>query len=73
MKQITVTLPDSFYNSFINFFKHIPEVSIHEEVIEDEVPKWQQDLVLNRIKNSKPEDYIPWEDVQKELDEKWLK
>ena len=41
--------------------------------LEDEIPQWQQDLVLERIENSKPEDYLDWEEVKKELDEKWLK
>ncbi len=30
-------------------------------------------MVLERMKNAKPGDYLPWEDVKKELDEKWLK
>ena len=30
MRQLTVTIPDSFYETFISFFKHIPEVSINE-------------------------------------------
>ena len=72
MKQLTVTLPDEFYDSFIAFFKHIPDVTIAEKK-ECEVPLWQQELVLERIKNSKPEDYISWEESKKILDAKWLK
>lgn len=57
MRQVTVTIPDEFYNTFIAFFKHIPDVVVDEnEVIE--VPEWQQKLVLERIKNAKPEDSI---------------
>jgi len=33
---------------------------------------WQQEMVLERIKNAKPEDYILLEDALKELDKKWL-
>jgi hypothetical protein len=57
MKQLTVTIPDEFYDSFIAFFKHIPEVSVDEKK-ENEVPFWQQELVLERLKNAKPEDYV---------------
>lgn len=32
-----------------------------------EIPKWQQEEVLKRIKNAKPEDYISWEDAKKQL------
>jgi hypothetical protein len=71
MRQLTVTIPDDFYETFINFFKHVPEVSIDDENI-CEVPLWQQEMVLERIKNAKPEDYILLEDALKELDKKWL-
>ena len=71
MRQLTVTIPDDFYETVINFFKHVPEVSIGDENI-CEVPLWQQEMVLERIKNAKPEDYILLEDALKELDKKWL-
>jgi hypothetical protein len=71
MRQLTVTIPDDFYETFVNFFKHIPEVSIDDENI-SEVPLWQQEMVLERIKNAKPEEYILLEDALKELDKKWL-
>lgn len=57
MRQLTVTIPDDFYETFISFFKHIPDVSIDENTA-NEVPLWQQEMVLDRIKNAKPEDYI---------------
>ena len=71
MRQLTVTIPDDFYETFISFFKHVPDVSINEN-IENEVPQWQQEMVLERIKNAKPEDYISWDDFEKEMDKKWL-
>ena len=71
MRQLTVTIPDSFYETFISFFKHIPDVSIDEHV-SNEVPLWQQEMVLERMKKAKPEDYIDWEDFEKEMDKKWL-
>jgi len=63
MKQLTVTIPDEFYNTFIEFFKHIPEAKIDENK-DFEVPEWQKEMVLERIKNAKPEDYI---DAKKSL------
>jgi len=71
MRQLTVTIPDDFYKTFIAFFKHIPNVVIDEkETIE--VPEWQQKLVLERMENAKPEDFLDWDEVKKELDKKWL-
>lgn len=72
MKQLTVTIPDDFYETFISFFKHIPDVSIDENA-SNEVPLWQQEMVLERIKNAKPEDYISWEESKKRLNAKWNK
>lgn len=72
MRQLTVTIPDDFYETFISFFKHVPDVSINENV-DNEIPLWQQEMVLERIKNSKPEDYISWEESKKRLNAKWNK
>ena len=71
MRQLTITIPDDFYETFISFFKHVPDVSINEN-LGNEVPLWQQEMVLERIKNAKPEDYTSWEDFEKEMDNKWL-
>lgn len=71
MKQLTVTIPDEFYKTFIAFFKHMPDVVIDERET-NEVPEWQQKIVLERMKNAKPEDYLDWEDVKNEMDKKWL-
>lgn len=72
MRQLTVTIPDEFYDTFISFFKHIPDVSIDENA-SNEVPLWQQEMVLERMKNAKPEDYISWEESKKRLNAKWKK
>jgi hypothetical protein len=39
------------------------------EVIEEimDVPQWQQDLVNKRIKNTKEEDYVSWDEVEKNI------
>ncbi|UUF15561.1 MULTISPECIES: hypothetical protein [Flavobacterium] len=66
MRQLTITVQDDFYDIFINFLKYIPNVSIDEN-IENEIPLWQQEIILDRIKNSKPED-ISWEDFKNKMD-----
>ena len=71
MRQLTVTIPDDFYETFISFLKRIPNVSIDENT-ENEIPLWQQEMVLERMKNAKPEDYISWDEAKKEMDKKWL-
>jgi hypothetical protein len=71
MRQLTVTIPDDFYETFVSFFKHVPDVSIDENIA-NEIPLWQQQMVLERLKNAKPEDFVSWEDFEKEMDKKWL-
>ncbi|KDN53714.1 hypothetical protein [Flavobacterium seoulense] len=70
MRQLTVTIPDDFYETFVSFFKHIPDVSIDEN-IENEIPLWQQEMVLERMKNAKPEDYTDADEALKSLKEKY--
>ncbi len=31
------------------------------------VPEWQKKIVRERIKNTKPEDYLSWEEVEHKL------
>ena len=71
MRELTVTIPDDFYEKLISFLAPIPDVVVEEKTT-NEIPLWQQEMVLDRIKNSKPEDYIDWEDFEKEMDKKWL-
>lgn len=70
MRQLTLTIPDNFYEKLMLFLAPEPEVVVEEKT--NEVPLWQQEMVLERIKNAKPEDYIDWEDFEKEMDKKWL-
>jgi hypothetical protein len=39
------------------------------EVIEEnmDVPQWQQDLVNKRIKDTKEEDYVSWDEIEKNI------
>jgi hypothetical protein len=70
MKQLTVTIPDEFYESLMQFLKPIPDVLVDES--HEKYKLSIEKMVLDRQKNAKPEDYIPLEDALKELDKKWL-
>jgi hypothetical protein len=70
MKQLTVTIPDEFYESLLQFLKPIPDVLVDES--HEKYKLSIEKMVLDRQKNAKPEDYIPLEDALKELDKKWL-
>ena len=68
MKQITITVSDSYYNTFMEFFKHNPNVKFDEK----EYNSWQESMVLERVKNAKPEDYIDAKESLRNLKEKYV-
>lgn len=43
--------------------------SKYEGIEEDAytVPEWQREIVRERIKNTKPEEYLSWEEVRQQL------
>jgi len=65
-------LPLSF-NQIIDLIKQLPKsqqikiVSLIQEQEDCEVPEWHKKIVLDRVKNSKQEDYVDWKDFKKEL------
>ena len=66
MRQVTLNIPDNFYNAFIEFFKHIPNAKIQSD--EDvAIPEWHKQETLKRIKSAKSKDFIPWEKGKKLL------
>ena len=66
MKHITISIPESFYKTFVEFFKHIPDAKIESEesVI---IPEWHKTETLKRLKNARKEDFISWEQVKKNI------
>ncbi len=67
MKTITVTVSDTYFNTFMEILKYNPNVTFDEK----DYNNWQEEMVLERVKNAKPEDYKSWEEVKKEMDKKW--
>lgn len=64
---LTINVSDSKYQQLVEYLtKHFGKVTVTEE--EDIiVPEWHKEIVRERIKNAKPEDYIPWEEARKQL------
>jgi hypothetical protein len=66
MTQVTLNIEDDKLQTFIAFIKTLSYVSVDKK--EDFViPKWQQDLVMNRIKNAKPENYSSIDNLDNEI------
>lgn len=64
MKEITLKVPDQKLSFFMELVKQLGfEVAQHDIAI----PEEHKTIVRERIKKSKPEDYIPWEEARKQL------
>ena len=63
-------MPDESYDKFLDFLETNPIIAFEEQT-ENEVPMWQQELVLERIKNAKPEDYINAREALSSLKKKY--
>ena len=66
MKQITISIPDKLYNSFMELFKHIPDIKI-AATEKFALTEKQKDILDHRRKTAKPEDFIPWKEAKKQL------
>ncbi|NOQ75811.1 MAG: hypothetical protein GQ574_27650 [Crocinitomix sp.] len=59
MKQVTVNIPDVKFDFIMKLFNELGINTI-------EIPQWQKDLVLKRIKesNENPDSLLDWDDVK---------
>jgi hypothetical protein len=64
MKQVTLSVPDEKYSFFIELMHSIDFVSIEDF---PPIPEEHKAIVMERIKDSKPEELIPWEEARKQL------
>ena len=69
MRQLTVKIPDEHYDNLIAFLKPIPEVILDNR--EEEYNKSIEKMVLERLHNSKPKDYIDAFESLKRIKEKY--
>ena len=71
MKTFTVTIQDNNENSFVELMKSVSFVKKVEAISDaGEIPEWHKAILDKRLE-SKPKDYLNWDDVQKEIDNKY--
>lgn len=63
--KVTLNIKDSFYNTFMDFLKHLPEVKVEDD--KNSIPQWQIDEVTNRMNSTSKVDYISLEDAKQSL------
>lgn len=73
MKQITISIPDNKEEFFIDLMESLSFVKKIESVENIDIPEWHKAILDQRMENYKnnPESYRKWEDVKKEINQKY--
>ena len=64
MTQVTLNIPDNKLEFFLQVFLQLG-LEVDEQSIV--IPEWQKEEVRRRIKETKDEDYVSWEEAQKQF------
>jgi hypothetical protein len=64
MKRIIVNVPEKKFDEFL---KLMAENGYKTQEEDFDIPEWHKEIVRERIRTAKEEDYIPWEEVKKNL------
>ena len=64
MAEITLKIPDTKLNFFMEL---IQQLGFEASVNDLQIPEDHKEIVRNRIKTAKKEDYIAWEEARKQL------
>ena len=65
MKQVVLNIPDSNYEFFMELMKKLNFITVDSN--DEEVPKEVQEMVLERLRTSKREELVTWEEVKSKL------
>ncbi len=65
MNEITLQIPNSKLNFFLELVKNL---GLNVKSKQLDIPEEHQKVVVDRIKNTKDEDLLAWEEVQNDFD-----
>lgn len=65
MKEIRLKIPDNKLRFFMELFKQLGLEIKDEELV---ISKKHQEIVLDRIQNTKEEDLLNWDDIKDDFD-----
>ncbi|MEQ9290197.1 MAG: hypothetical protein RIG77_24915 [Cyclobacteriaceae bacterium] len=63
MKQVTLNIPESKYKFFLELIRHLG----FDEPKDSGIPEEHKAIVVDRIKKSKQDELIPWQEARKKL------
>ncbi len=58
MKQVTISIPENFYKTFVEFFKHMPDAKI-ESAETISIPEWHKKKRLVASTRLNPQILLP--------------
>ena len=64
MKEVTLKIPEKQFQFFIELFQ---KLGLELQKDDFDIPEEHKEVVRERIKNSKEEDFMPWEEARKKL------
>lgn len=63
MKEVTIKIPDGKYQFFMELVRNLG----FENIEDSEISEKHKAIVIDRIKKSRSEDLIPWQEARKQL------
>lgn len=63
MKEVTLKIPDNKYQFFMELISNLG----FDRTEEIDIPEEHKAIVRERIKNSNPDELIPWQEARKQL------
>ena len=69
MTKITLNIPDTKLNFFLEL---VEQLGIEVSKNETDIPDWQKEIVRERLKNAKDENFTPWNEARKKLNFKTI-
>lgn len=68
MRRVVVNVPEDKLTEFDLAMKTLGFKTTEEDIT---VPEWHKEIVRERIRTTREEDYIPWEEVQRKFRTKY--
>lgn len=63
--KVTLNIKDSFYSTFMDFLKHLPEVNVEDHF--QTITQSQIDEVTKRINSTSKDEYLSFDEAKKKL------
>lgn len=70
MKQFIINVPDDKQSFFEELMNNLDFSIEGNDMVNEPIPEWHKEEVRKRIENVKEEDYLPWEEVKKQIRER---